>query len=733
MTISIWRYSHLVLAIVSAIFLLVASLTGIILAFEPIVDATQSYKTANLNKVSLAETITVLQENYDEVLELEIDANDFVITSVITNEGTSERIYINPISSKKIGIPKEKATLFKWATNLHRSLFLKSIGRVFVGFVSFLLCFITVTGFILLIKRQGGFLKLFSKVQKEYIALRYHVILGKWLMLPILLIGTTGVYLSAEKFALLPKNNLPHEITEFQEGLNSEKNLQELPIFKNIYLNRVRHVLFPFSKSPEDYFEVALDNKELYINQYTGSILSEVEYPITTLLSRFSLTIHTGQGSILWSLTLLVTSGSLLFFMFSGFTMSLKRRKKIKPITVQQDKDQCEYIILVGSETGSTNEFATLFQNALTKAGKSVFKSELNTYTLYKNAKYIIVFTATYGEGDAPTNARKFKNIFAQKNSNKNIKYCVLGFGSLVYPNYCQFAIDVDTIFKNDLGFKALLPIRKINNQSFEGFKNWVSTWSEVTKTPLLISPFQKNTKTLKTNRFKVIYKSDLNNDATFLIRLRPEKSIKFQSGDLLACLPNKNQEPRLYSIAKINNDILLSIKKHKLGLCSTYLSSLTSNEIIHAAIQKNEKFHFPTDAKQIICIANGTGIAPFLGIIAENEKHIPIHLFWGGKTKASFSTYKTIIDGLLKTKKLSRIDLAYSQEYKEKVYVQDLLLEAQGNIAKKLESGTVFMICGAIAMQHEVLNTLESIALEKLNTPLSEFEYKKQLKIDCY
>ena len=76
---------------------------------------------------------------------------------------------------------------------------------------------------------------------------------------------------------------------------------------------------------------------------------------------------------------------------------------------------------------------------------------------------------------------------------------------------------------------------------------------------------------------------------------------------------------------------------------------------------------------------------------------------------------------------------MAYSQEYKEKVYVQDLLLEAQGIIAKKLESGTVFMICGAIAMQHEILNTLESIALEKLNTPLSEFEDKEQLKIDCY
>lgn len=733
MTISIWRYSHLLLAIVSSLFIIVASLTGIILAFEPIKDASQPYGTLNLKEVSLAETIDALKKNYTEVLELEIDANNFVIASVINTEGNSERIYINPVTSEKLGTPKEKLPLFQWATNLHRSLFLKRIGRVFVGLISFLLCFISSTGFILLIKRQGGFLKIFSKVQKEYIAQRFHVVLGRWFILPILVVAATGVYLSAEKFSLLPESNLQHHVADIVDDKIPDKRTEALAIFKELTLDKVRSVHYPFSEFPEDYFELALNDREIYVHQYTGEILSEVNYPFVTLASRFSMVAHTGKGSILWSLVLLITSASLLFFIYSGFVIALKRRKKIKAIGLNLNKDECEFILLVGSETGRTNDFATHFQNALTKAGKTVFKSELNNYSSYKKAKHIIVFTATYGDGDAPTNARKFKKLFKQLQVSQKITYSILGFGSKTYPEYCKFAVEVDNLFHENSNFTPYLELHKINNSSYNEFKDWVSKWSKVSDITLALEPGTKIKKELQKDTFKVISKTNLDSDATFLIRLRPKNKVTFQSGDLLSYQPTKNENARLYSVAKHNNDILLSIKKHKFGLCSSYFSQLSNHENVTAAIQTNEEFHFPKKAKEIICIANGTGIAPFLGIIDENQNRIPIHLFWGGRTKASFTTYKTIIDNLLQSKKLSKIDIAYSQEYEQKIYVQHLLEEVKKDIAKQLKSGAVFMICGSIAMQHEVLTTLENIALQELNTPLHIFEQNQQLKMDCY
>ena len=137
-----------------------------------------------------------------------------------------------------------------------------------------------------------------------------------------------------------------------------------------------------------------------------------------------------------------------------------------------------------------------------------------------------------------------------------------------------------------------------------------------------------------------MIKRTELNVDDTFLLQLRPKKKIKFQSGDLLAFRPNRNEAARQYSIAKVNGDILLSIKKHDKGLCSTYFSELNVSDVITATIEYNNDFHFPKENKNVVLIANGTGIAPFLGMIQENSGQQNISLFWGGRTKRSVELY---------------------------------------------------------------------------------------------
>ena len=352
MTISIYRYSHLALALVSGLFLLVASVTGIILAVEPIEKAVQPYKPAELSELTLAETLKVLDENFEEVLSIEIDKNGFTKADVVTKTGTSGVFYINPKTGELLGKPTPQKPIYQFATNLHRSLFLKSTGRLFVAIFSFLLIIIAITGLILIIKRQGGILKLFSKVQPDYFALQYHVVLGRWFLLPIIIIAATGVYLSAEKFNLLPNTKVSHSLPmQIDEGDMTQK-AWNLPLFKKQTLANVKRLTFPFSEFPEDYFELHLKDKELYIHQYTGEILSEQTYPLVTLWSKLSFNLHTGNGSVIWSLVLLLSCLAILFFVFSGIYMWLKRLKNTKHLSSSIDKDLCSHIILVGSETG---------------------------------------------------------------------------------------------------------------------------------------------------------------------------------------------------------------------------------------------------------------------------------------------------------------------------------------------------------------------------------------------
>src|SRR5690606_10091444 len=448
--------------------------------------------------------------------------------------------------------------------------------------------------------------------------------------IPVIILALTGVYLSAEKFELLQNAELQNQEIITSEESQIFENLWEIPFFNETPLSEVRKIDFPFSEDAEDFFHIALNDREIKLNQQTGAIVSSAEYPFVAVASRLSLVLHTGEGNVLWSIVLLIASASIIFFMYSGFVMTLKRRKKVVVNSTMPNKDECEFVILVGSETGTTFDFATRFYNALTNSGKQVFMTEMNNYSIYAKAKHILILTATYGEGEPPTNARKFETLLKTVNQPNKINYSVVGFGSLEYPNYCEFAIEVDSLLQNKDEFQAVLPLYKIDNSDFTDFKKWAKKWSEKTEFPLQIEP-PKQKKKLKQTSFEVTQKTELNIDDTFLLRLKPKRNVKFTSGDLLSIFPNNSEIARQYSIARMGDDILLSIKKHEFGKGSTFLFGLKKGDILKAAIEPNPNFHFPKKTNSAVLIANGTGIAPFLGMMDEH-KNSNINLLWGGR-----------------------------------------------------------------------------------------------------
>lgn len=732
MTISIWRYSHFALAISSSIFILLATVTGIVLAFEPISNQLKPYAITNADDIKLSEVITVLQDEYDEIVSVEVDNNNFVKASVFTFEGDNETFYLDPNTGKKLGELEKKAPIFEFATNLHRSLFLKSTGRFLVGLFSFLLLLIAITGIQLIVKRQGGLKKFFSKVVKENFEQYYHVVLGRWFLIPIVIITLTGVYLSLEKFDMLPDSQVEH--TETVEQQSKEKlELSQFKVFNETSLDELVTLDFPFSEDEEDYFILQTTSGEFYINQYTGNVLSEAKKPLVSQLSYWSLILHTGQGTIIWAIVLLLACFAILFFMYSGFAMSFKRLAKGSKVKNKFTKDTAEYIILIGSETGHTNKFAHQFYNALVKAGNTVYFSTLNQYDSYKEAKHIVIFTSTYGEGEAPRTAKNFKKLLPTIQQPSSIKFSVVGFGSLMYPDYCKYAIEVDEWLNNHPNFEQNLPVFKINNQSFEAFKNWVIQWNEATNQDLKVVLTKPLVNRKKLKNFKVISNSGLNVDDTFLIELKPEKKLKFQSGDIVSFYPEEDNIERQYSVAKVDDSILLSVKKHEFGKCSALLSKLTVGDIIKGKVSRNLDFHFPSYAKEVVMIANGTGIAPFLGMLNETNKDIKTHLFWGGRTKASLQLYTSHIENATQKGYLDNFNVAYSQKQEAKVYVQDSIKMNETLISNALKNDGVIMICGAIAMQSRVLEELNVITEKTLNQPLSVFENNGQILMDCY
>ena len=477
MILSIWRYCHFSLAAVASIFLILASLTGAILAFEPITDSLKNYSINNLNEISLKETLRVLDKKFKEVYEIQISTEDFVSAKVLTFSNQTEEIYFNPINGETLENVKPKSKFFTFFTNLHRSLFFKKIGRIFVGLISFILSLITLTGLVLLVQRQGGISKIFKEIKENNFSEKYHVVFSRIFVLPVFLIAISGAYLTFDRFII---GDLQNPMSIKEEILSDNKYLN----FDFIALDKVKKVIYPFSKSESDYYEIELIDRSVLVNQYNNRIYSQSFYPFSYFTKEWFYNLHTGKGNLFLSIILLVSSISILFFIITGFKVSLKSTlKNIKIKYLSTDK-QSKYVILVGSEKGNTFEFAKFLSTQIQSFGERVIIKPLNSYKIYNQAETFIILTSTYGEGDPPSNANNFVSRFKKFNQPNKINYSIIGFGSLKYPKFCAFAVTVDSMIRPLNNFEEIVPLMKINRRSVAEFNKWIEMWnsSKLTK-----------------------------------------------------------------------------------------------------------------------------------------------------------------------------------------------------------------------------------------------------------
>ncbi|TDE02255.1 PepSY domain-containing protein [Flavobacterium sandaracinum] len=732
MTLSFWRYSHLALAVFSAAFLVLASVTGVILAVDAIQEKTPPYKVENFEKITLGKTLPVLKKAYPEITELSVNHNQFVTLQGIDQEDNDINAYINARTGKILGQPIKKGEFIQWTTALHRSLFLKETGRFIVGFISFLLVLISISGFALILNRQRSLRSLFSKIVKENFAQYYHVFLGRLSLIPILIIALSGTYLTLEKFNFFIEKTDSEEKTEIVATTPISKKGTATSIFKNTLLADVKKIEFPFSDDPEEYYIITLQDREIEVNQITGAIVSETPFPLQTLVSDWSLDLHTGRSSILWAIILGIASLNILFFIYSGFAMTLKRRAS--RIKNKYKAEESTFILLVGSENGSSLLFANAIQKQLLAHGKKVFLTELNNYSVYPKAEHLIVFTSTHGLGDAPSNASKFVSLINKTVQQQKINVSVVGFGSKAYPDFCGYAQEIDVLLAQQNWAKRLLELQTVNDKSADEFVSWVKLWSAKTGIPLSATPSLYNEVPKGLQKMTVLDKTAISDtEHTFLLTLRTSRSAKFTSGDLLAIYPANDNQERLYSIGNHNGNIQLVVKLHPTGLGSGYLYTMEPGSVFKARIIKNQNFHFPKKASKVALISNGTGIAPFLGMIEQNKKKTEIHLYCGfRKATETVLGYEKFADEMIKKQQLKSFYLALSREVNHH-YVMDLINRDADFFMDLLSQGGVVMICGSLAMQKDVEAALDTLCLNKTGKGIADYKTNDQVLTDCY
>lgn len=211
-----------------------------------------------------------------------------------------------------------------------------------------------------------------------------------------------------------------------------------------------------------------------------------------------------------------------------------------------------------------------------------------------------------------------------------------------------------------------------------------------------------------------------------------------------------KKLQPRLYSIASSPKahpgevHLCVGIVRYDAhgrkrgGICSTYLSDRINDETKPGVyLHHNPAFRLPADGNvPVIMVGPGTGIAPFRAFLEERkatQSKGANWLFFGNPHSATDFLYKDELEGFVADGTLGRLDLAWSRDQKEKVYVQNLMVKEGAEIWKWFQEGAAFYVCGdASRMAKDVDAALLTIAREhgKLSEEAAA-AYISQLKKD--
>jgi sulfite reductase (NADPH) flavoprotein alpha-component len=214
----------------------------------------------------------------------------------------------------------------------------------------------------------------------------------------------------------------------------------------------------------------------------------------------------------------------------------------------------------------------------------------------------------------------------------------------------------------------------------------------------------------------------------------------------------------RLYSIASSSkafpDEVHVTVRtvrfetrgRERYGVCSVQLAErIKAGDSLPVYIQNNPNFKLPESSDTpIIMIGPGTGVAPFRAFLGEREEtgaEGKSWLFYGDQHFSTDFLYQIEWQRWLKDGVLTRMDVAFSRDTDQKVYVQHRMLEKSKELYQWLQEGASVYVCGdEKRMAHDVHETLAKIieqeggfSSEEAAEYLSRMQQQKRYQRDVY
>jgi len=214
---------------------------------------------------------------------------------------------------------------------------------------------------------------------------------------------------------------------------------------------------------------------------------------------------------------------------------------------------------------------------------------------------------------------------------------------------------------------------------------------------------------------------------------------------------------PRAYSIASSRREVgdeahlLISAARYeshgraRKGVASNHVAErLKRGGRVRVKLKPNRHFALPAGDRDIIMIGPGTGVAPFRAFVQQRRATRAqgrSWLFFGDRTFTHDFLYQLDWQEALKDGSLTRMDVAFSRDTPQKIYVQHKLWERRAELVEWLDNGACLYVCGdAKAMAKDVRNALlraysdvKSLSAEAAEQAVAALERERRYLQDVY
>ncbi|QEW06550.1 flavodoxin domain-containing protein [Nitrincola iocasae] len=438
-----------------------------------------------------------------------------------------------------------------------------------------------------------------------------------------------------------------------------------------------------------------------------------------------------------------------------------------RPYLQLHDSASKPFLIAYASQTGSAKQLATQLHQSICSQADLRCLSKLTPQCLsqYDAIGFVV---STCGKGEAPDSAISFMHSMQSLSPHTRLAdFSVLALGDRHYADFCAFGYRLEQLL-TEKGMRCIAPLVAVDQMDLTAVNSW---WESIS----VYLGQESQSIEIDYEQFDVLQNHCLNPAQSYrhVHHLRLAKQgLAYQPGDVLAVKPRIQQatllsrlskqgwaadtqviyqgEPvllldllqrldwtdqvaedpqqlidqlkpiheRLYSIASCEQgQVDLLVRQHiradaSVGNASGYLCSLATGDQVEASVRAHPGFRLPGDVP-LILIGAGTGIAPFIGFLAQKQQwqsKTGNWLFFGEQFSQQDAYFADELTRFQEARILTRLDCAWSREAGE--YVQDRLrLHHLALHEWVVQKGAHVFVCGSQSgFGESVLRVLEEI-----------------------